>query len=424
MGMIVADWQKSAGKSGTRLAVFAYSKSKTAWDKRWDNPGLAEFAEARSDRLVAASLPEVMQVHDDWKRNRRLEDLGISLAETNVKEAFAVLDKLQRQDDRDSLIRGMFHFVGQGDRKAALKKVVFLNTLKDRNAAFMTLALTWNLDKVDPFLTLDTYRPYLNGRLLMATQPPQTEVALEWAGQLSWHEGKDKVLGDVAGVLVKTSPTEALQLGENLQGENYVSFLQTVAAKWAQTDPQAALAWSMQIPDMTLRESLQQTLMLNWAVNDATAAKEELRTLAPGPTRALMLEQLATTLGRINTTADEWANSLPNPAEKATAQQIIAEQHPAGVGLSLKLVEGLPVVDHLVNEAPAGHSKLLGKGDRILGVDATGNGTFVSTNGMSIEEVSAMVRGTVGTTVRLRVAALNAKGFDAPHVVQLARERF
>ena len=390
-------------------------------------PGFAS-SEDKSPKAAEApivSLQDALATKDILQRRQGLELLGLRWATANIDDAITALDEIREPRDRQALIRGIFHFLSSGDPKTALDKVTKLEEKNDRLAARKELLAAWAPNNSDESnrngWLLYRYGSGGLGMQLLLTSPPQMDLAVMWSKGLEPDEGKARILSEIATIMVRQSPADAMKLGDGLEGEDYLHFLGKFSDGWAQTDGKAALDWSTQIADPTLRENIQQSINSTWVISDLAGAKAHLLTLPPGPARESLLSAIASRLGTTDTPAAfAWLAELAAPADQSLANRFIQSVAPVGIGTQLSMREGLPVITSLVPGAAADLSQQVQPGDRIVGVDANGDG-FVSTSGMDLERVANLIRGQPGTSVRLQVAKANAHGFDAPRVVVLPR---
>jgi hypothetical protein len=379
-------------------------------------------AEATTDSLQSALATE-----DLLERRQALELLGQRWAQTNVDDAIAALDGILQPTDRQALIRGIFHFLSAQNPEAALQKVAKLTETGDRLAARKELLAAWapirSGESVQNEWLIHRYGSGGLGMQLVLTHPPNMDLAILWSRGLDADEGKAQMLSELAALMARTSPADAIKLGDELQGEDYLHFLGKFSDGWAQRDGKAALNWSMQIADPTLRENIQQSINSTWVIYDLAGAKAHLLTLPPGPARESLLSAIATRLGSTDTAAAfAWLSELAAPADQSLAQRFIQSVAPVGIGTQLSMKDGLPVITSLVPGAAAELSQQVQPGDRIVGVDAYGDGS-VSANGMDLEKVADLIRGRPGTSVRLQISKANGHGFDPPRVVVLPRSQ-
>lgn len=90
-----------------------------------------------------------------------------------------------------------------------------------------------------------------------------------------------------------------------------------------------------------------------------------------------------------------------------------------GIGAHLRDVDGYCVIERLLPGGPAEMSESLHPGDKIVGV-AQGDGEMVDVVGMKLRKVVQLIRGKVGSEVRLTV--INADS-NARKVISLVREK-
>lgn len=386
------------------------------------NNGQVKETETPATRLQAA-----LGIADGLERRQNLERLGVEWANTNVDAALAALAGVQGLADRNALIQGIFHSLSGREPKNALSAVLRLEGASDRLTARQALIAAWApgtwVD--DPKRNAYLVSRYGSGGLglqLLLVSPAQDELAVLWANSLDPKEGKVRLLTEIAdGFVFRKSPTEALKLGEGLEGEDYVNFLEGFAGSYAKQDGKAALQWSMQIADPVLRENLQQSINSKWAQKNPDEARTCLQTMADGSARDSLLRAIAANLAETDTSAAlAWIQELPSPAEQRLATSVLQNVAPVGIGAQLSTEGGFPTVSSLMPAGSASMSQQIQAGDRIVGVDSFGDG-FVRTAGMDLTRVVNLIRGQPGTTVRLQVSRLNSHGFEAPRVVVLPR---
>lgn len=98
-----------------------------------------------------------------------------------------------------------------------------------------------------------------------------------------------------------------------------------------------------------------------------------------------------------------------------------ANEQIAGVGMLLQQQGADLVIGSIVPKSPADGSKLMHKGDRVLAV-AEGEEPSQPLNGKTMEEAVGLIRGSVGSKVRLTVVSEGADDREARDVL-LTRER-
>ncbi len=93
-----------------------------------------------------------------------------------------------------------------------------------------------------------------------------------------------------------------------------------------------------------------------------------------------------------------------------------------GIGASLQSVNDYVTIKTIVKGGPADRSKLLTIDDRIVGVAQGKTGEFKDIIGWRLDNAIVLIRGTKGTTVRLKILP-TGKTTTNPKIVELVREK-
>jgi len=94
-----------------------------------------------------------------------------------------------------------------------------------------------------------------------------------------------------------------------------------------------------------------------------------------------------------------------------------------GIGATLGTVNEYVTINSIVAGGPADKSKQLEVGDRIIGVAQGKEGEYSDVIGWRIENAIALIRGSKGTIVRLKVLPKGTTGTDKPKIVEMVREK-
>ncbi|HEX7115919.1 MAG TPA: carboxy terminal-processing peptidase [Steroidobacter sp.] len=94
-----------------------------------------------------------------------------------------------------------------------------------------------------------------------------------------------------------------------------------------------------------------------------------------------------------------------------------------GIGASLQLVDDYVTVLNVLPGGPAAVSGALSANDRIIAVAEGKNGKWVDVIGWRLDDVVQLIRGKVGTTVRLQVLPAGAAPGSPEKVVELVRNK-
>lgn len=93
-----------------------------------------------------------------------------------------------------------------------------------------------------------------------------------------------------------------------------------------------------------------------------------------------------------------------------------------GIGALLQEDGDYIKISDIVPGGPAFKSKLLTKGDKIVGV-AQGEGQMVNIVGYQVDDAVKLIKGPKGTTVRLQIKSLDAVASAPPKEIRLVREK-
>ena len=95
-----------------------------------------------------------------------------------------------------------------------------------------------------------------------------------------------------------------------------------------------------------------------------------------------------------------------------------------GIGASLISEDDYTKIAEIIPGGPAFKSKLLNKGDKIVGVaQGSEGGEFIDVIGMRLTDVVQLIRGPKGTTVRLQIIAANSWNNAKPKEIKIVRDK-
>jgi carboxyl-terminal processing protease len=95
-----------------------------------------------------------------------------------------------------------------------------------------------------------------------------------------------------------------------------------------------------------------------------------------------------------------------------------------GIGAQLQSEDDYTKIAEVIPGGPAFKSKLLNKGDKIVGVaQGSEGGEFVDVIGMRLTDVVQLIRGPKGTIVRLQVIAANSGSNTKPKEIKIVRDK-
>jgi hypothetical protein len=256
--------------------------------------------------------------------------------------------------DRLQEIRARFRALGAGDPALALRMAKGIADKTERKAALGALLDAWKHgDVVEAASRSGQSGQELENNLGIALAQSDPPLAIIWANELADAAGRTAILEAAAVVLLKTDPSAAMALVQQLPVSDRANFNQALFSAWAAYDTQAAL--------------------------DAAAA-------------------------------------LDDAALRDAALQTIHSVAPVGIGAALGIDNGYPVVTQLMPGAAADLSGQLAVGDHIIAV-GQGDGEFESVQGMTLQEIVGAVRGPPGSVVELAIIPADDPDSEPEYIV-------
>ena len=262
--------------------------------------------------------------------------------------------------ERSAQLREQFRALAAGDPKLAMATAKQLTNDLDRETALLSLVAEWT-----------------HGELT----PPR---------QRAWAIANYGLEAGLGMALVKNPDLAVLWANEMTDGPARLALLQQTAIALLPSDPVAAFALSQQVAPNDQRQ-FANSVLAGWAGNDTEAALQ-------------------------------WVGQLSDPADRDSGLQAIRTVAPVGIGAELATQQGYPVINNLIDGGSAALSGQLNKGDRIVGL-AQGDGAFVDTREMSLQQVVQMIRGAPGTALQLQVIGADAPAGSSPRTVSLLRDQ-
>lgn len=166
-------------------------------------------------------------------------------------------------------------------------------------------------------------------------------------------------------------------------------------------------------------------LNLKLASSDVAKNKETLRkryqTLLTQVKKLSNQDVFQTFMDAFTESVDPHTNYF-NPANAANFN-IEMSRSLEGIGASLLSENEYITIKSVVAGGPADKSKLINVDDRIVGVAQGKEGEFQDVVGWRIENAIALIRGTKGTTVRLKLLPKGTSAAMKPKVVEMVREK-
>jgi hypothetical protein len=188
------------------------------------------------------------------------------------------------------------------------------------------------------------------------------------------------------------------------------------------TKPELALLWANELTEGPARDDLLQQIARGLVASDAAAAFALSQQASEESRRKFSDALFADWAGKDTAAAMQWAEQLPDPAERAAAIEAIRSVAPVGIGAALAIEDGYPIIRELIPGTPAQMSGQIGPGDRIVAL-AQGNNSFVDAHDVALAEIVKMVRGAPGTLLQLQVVPANAPPNSPPKTVLIVRDQ-
>lgn len=360
-----------------------------------DSPNAGILNEAAMTAGPAPGLPQAKSEENGRTRELRLAELAARLAPLPAAEALAQINALPDQESRD------------------IAMVALLGELS-------------GLSSVELIRRGDVWRFGAGGALAVHLMEsgkitPGEAATLAAAGKDGNRRGE--LFGRVGAALATENPAAALALGDSLREWERRGFLEDLARGWSERSPVQARQWSASVTDPQTRDALLAGVLQAEVGKNPAVAATNFMAMPPADasTRARAAMRIASQWASQDTVAAmQWADSLPQDAERNAAQQGIRSAAPVGIGAMLSPGPGgLPVVGDVVPGSPASSSGALQPGDTLLAV-ADAGGSWVNTRGLSFRDIIGMVRGEPNTQVSLQV---QSPGATAPRVITLGRQQ-
>jgi hypothetical protein len=262
--------------------------------------------------------------------------------------------------ERLALIRERFHALAAGEPGVALRAAKQVIDETERETALMTLASEWtNGELRRPRERAWNIERYGLEAGLGFELVGNPELAQAWADELTTGPGRQALLTQTSISLTGSDPAAAFALADQMPAEQKTNFVNTVFAGWGGKDTEAAL---------------------------------------------------------------QWANQLPEQADRDAAVAAIRTEAPVGIGTAVGMKEGYPVILNVLPGTPAELSGQFRQGDRILAL-AQGDGAFINAQGVPLSDVVQMIRGAPGTTLQLQILPADAPPGSTPQTISIIRDQ-
>jgi hypothetical protein len=202
-----------------------------------------------------------------------------------------------------------------------VQKEQLMNTVRvaqaKKNPHAVLLYLTSLPDEVSRFNSAKVLLP-----CIARSEPGQ---AIEWSGKFLNPAHAEELAPELYRVIAEKDPLRASGGALALSSVNARrAAIESIADSWSRNDPIAALKWSRQLQDETLRPSAYAHALSGWVVKDEKAACDYVLNMEPGEIQTQAAPSVVRPIAQFSPArAIAWANQLPKgPAREAAFVQI------------------------------------------------------------------------------------------------------
>jgi len=188
----------------------------------------------------------------------------------------------------------------------------------------------------------------------------------------------------------------------------------------AKSDPALAMLWADELTDAAGRAAILQQAAHTLLKSDPSAAYALSEQLPEADQGDFALALIAAWAADDTDAALQWANQLPDPSDRDAAMDAIHSVAPVGIGTAIKMQDGYPVVAGLIPGAAADTSGQLHVGDRIVAL-AQGDGQFVNVQNLPLQDVVGAIRGQPNTVLQLQIIPAGADPDSLPTTITITR---
>jgi hypothetical protein len=366
---------------------------------------------------VQTPKPENIQTNAPFAKNMTNAERGYKIAQENLQAALQHIESLP-VTERMGFITGVMSFVAKHHAPADALKFYEQVPEAQKPNALRALVAEWvysrsPLDdtmrhtKREGTFTISGSRLGLEVELssMLASAQPDLELTTAWLDAFSSHSSRSEILRMLSSRLPRGNPEAVLDRTENWTNWEKERVTRSYLFDWAQQSPKEAWAW-YQANREQIPPEFSSSLITPWAMSDPQGAKSLLQTLDDPTQRQIAIPVIGKVLAQRDTDdAITWAESFPDPAERAAAQQAVYDGAPRGIGAVLDYEKGFPKLRAIVPGSPL-EGTAAKPGDRFVEV-RTADGARHELYGRDFAAVVDMLRGEPGSEITLRVLRQN-----------------
>jgi hypothetical protein len=246
---------------------------------------------ARSD--VEAALKKALALPYGVDRNVSLEEIAKTIAAANPARALQIANELPEGDARTEAIGQICEQWSQYDPKAAVQ---------------------WAFDHF-PSEAADV----LND-IMLGWGGADASGALRWLDSLPAGARRDVLIGQTLRNLMDADRKAALTEFAKLQPDSQRAGAEWFTARWALSDPDAAVKWTTILTDDGVRANAIKGVISSWGSWHTEDAAKWVNELPAGPDRDIAAQSFAiTVVGKDPHGAIEWASSIADELRRETA---------------------------------------------------------------------------------------------------------
>ncbi|MCI0539919.1 MAG: RNA polymerase sigma factor [Verrucomicrobiales bacterium] len=262
----------------------------------------AENVAAKPRRLSLAELPAAIQAvlkKPFSQHATAFKEIIAAVDASDVPQAVAMLEKFPNFEAKTTLRSLFLSRWAETDANAAMAAAETTGDAQYRKKAVLAVARAWA--GIDP------------------------DSALAWAQKLPASQDRSQILQSIIASLAETDPQRAAILAMEMPGRWKMFTAEQVAALWAQTDPDGALAWLQTLPVGEAKTRSLDAISKSLAEADPQKAAELVSSLPP-PQRRHFLDEIASSWARKDLAgALAWAEQLEARDRKAASPSIFEQ---------------------------------------------------------------------------------------------------
>ena len=352
---------------------------------------------------------------------------GFDLAATDLDQAIARAESLPYHQ-QIGYVTGVFSYLAENRSPSDALKFADVQEGRIRQLGLKTLVAEWMLDgggiedENEHWQRVLRYGGGLVGLeagltsfIAEANLDPSIEAA--WREAFANHPSRSEIAARFAASRASSNPDFALEIDDRWTDWEKERFRESVIENWSRNDPAAVWDWYTK-NDYGLSRPSVSSLFSAWAQHDPKQLGEAFHSIESPKERARVIDLVTSRLSTFE--ALDWAESLPDPQERAYAAEAAHKKTLTGIGAYLQRENGYAKIISII---PGGalENSTLRPGDLLIEARES-NQNPVNLYGRHLGSIIGSLRGEYGTTVELRVLRPNeSAGNLEEHSVSIER---